>query len=92
MVNCLTTILPKSAERREPPAHTRRKKAQLQNTAEGVKKVASDSRKDDSESAEAGTSKSDSKEVKPKKGDKEIQDSESTSSDASDYLPKKKSE
>ncbi len=31
MVNCLTTILPKSAERREPPAHTRRKKAQLQN-------------------------------------------------------------
>ncbi len=30
MVNCLTTILPKSAERREPPAHTRRKKAQLQ--------------------------------------------------------------
>jgi hypothetical protein len=61
-------------------------------TAEGVKKVASDSRKDDSESAEAGTSKSDSKEVKPKKGDKEIQDSESTSSDACDYLPKKKSE
>jgi len=32
MVNCLTTILPKSAERREPPAHTRRKKAQLQNS------------------------------------------------------------
>ena len=61
-------------------------------TAEGVKKVASDSKKDDPDSAEAGTSKSDSKEVKPKKGDKEIQDSESTSSDASDYLPKKKSE
>ena len=34
MVNCLTTILPKSAERREPPAHTRRKKAQLQNSFE----------------------------------------------------------
>jgi hypothetical protein len=61
-------------------------------TAEGVKKVASDSKKDDPDSAEAGTSKSDSKEVKPKNGDKEIQDSESTSSDASDYLPKKKSE
>ena len=61
-------------------------------TAEGVKKVASDSKKDDSESTEADTSKSDSKEVKPKKGDKEIQDSESTSSDASDYLPKKKPE
>ncbi len=61
-------------------------------TAEGIKKVASDSKKDDPDSAEAGTSKSDSKEVKPKKGDKEIQDSESTSSDASDYLPKKKSQ
>ena len=61
-------------------------------TAEGVKKVASDSKKDDPDSAEAGTSKSDSKEVKPKNGDKEIQDSESTSSDARDYLPKKKSE
>jgi len=35
MVNCLTTILPKSAERREPPAHTRRKKAQLQNDERG---------------------------------------------------------
>ena len=32
MVNCLTTILPKSAERREPPAHTRRKKAQASKT------------------------------------------------------------
>jgi hypothetical protein len=61
-------------------------------TAEGVKKVASDSKKDNPESAEARTSKSDSKKVKPKKGDKEIQDSESTSSDASDYLPKKKPE
>ena len=61
-------------------------------TAEGVKKVASDSKKDDPESAEVSSSNSDSKEVKPKKGDKEIQDSESTSSDASDYLPKKKPE
>ncbi len=31
MVPFVTTILPKSAERREPPAQTRRKKAQLQN-------------------------------------------------------------
>ena len=59
-------------------------------TSEGVKKVASDSKKENPESAEASTSKSDSKDVKPKKGDKEIQDSESTSSDASDFLPKKK--
>jgi len=40
MVNCLTTILPKSAERREPPAHTRRKKAQLQNSLQVAKMVA----------------------------------------------------
>ncbi len=61
-------------------------------TAEGVKKVAADSKKDDPDSAEASTSKADSKKVKPKKGDKEIQDSESTSPDASDYLQKKKPE
>jgi hypothetical protein len=58
-------------------------------TSEAVKKVASDSKKDESDTAETGTSKSESKKTKPKSGDKEISDSESSSPDAGDYFPKK---
>lgn len=56
-------------------------------TSEGVKRVASDSKKDDPDSAEASRPKSSSKKSTTKRVEKEIADSETTSSDASDYLP-----
>jgi hypothetical protein len=55
-------------------------------TSEQVKKVASDSKKDDAESAETASSKSDSEHSKSTKGEKQIQDSETTSPDADDYV------
>jgi hypothetical protein len=61
-------------------------------TSEAVKRVASDSKKDDADADESGTSKSGSKKTKSKRGDREISDSEVTSPDADDYFPKKRSD